>query len=434
MNETGTKFYGWKLVAVFFAVYFFNSSFPYYGGVVINAFMSVEMGLDRSTLGLGFSIFNLAFGLSAPLVGTLVARSGARRTLLYGCAMIAVGSFLMAFAVSTAWHYVLYFGVIIGTGVSMSGVIPIQSSLIFWFKRRRATAMSIVMTATGLGALISAPLLARVVDFSGNWRTGWVLVAITAIIAAVIVVLGAIDQPGSIGQHPDGIDSNTPESESEPVETVSMVYQTADNWTVSEALKERSWWLLALGTFAFLVPFYIAMGHGIVHLLDLGHSKELASFSIGLALMCSIAGRLIAGWLGDRMEPRYIWTVALAMMCIGIFLLQNASTTLMIYAYAAMLGIGMGASYVCMITLIGNYFGSHAYPQITGLILSISTVLAAASPILAGLAYDRTGTYATAFYVTMVMVFLGVLLMPFAAPPAREPDIGLNSVSNTKAV
>lgn len=434
MNERITKFYGWKLVVVLFVVYFFNSSFPYYGGVVINSFMSTEMGLDRSTLGLGFSIFNVAFGLTSPLVGTLVAWSGARRTLLYGCAVITAGSLLMAFAVTSAWHYVVYFGVIIGAGVSLSGVIPIQTSLTYWFKRRKATAMAIVMSASGIGALISAPLLASAIDISGNWRMGWVVVAITAIISAVFVAFGAIDKPENICQHPDGIDDLIRVADSSGIEPATSVYQTSCNWTVSEAIKKPSWWLLALGTFAFLVPFYIAMGHGMVHLLDLGHGKELASFSIGLVLVWSIAGRLLGGWLGDFIEPRFIWTFALAMMFIGIFLLRNASSPNMIYAYAATLGFGMGASYVCMITLIGNYFGARAYAQITGLILSIATVMAASSPILAGLVYDRTGSYGPAFYATMGIVLLGALLMPFAKPPVRASLNTLNADGMTQTV
>jgi MFS family permease len=417
------KFYGWKLVAVFFAVYFLNGTFPYYGGVVINSFMSAEMGLDRSTLGLGFSIFTVAFGLSSPLVGSLVTRIGARKTLLYGCAVLMTGTLLMAFAVSTAWHYYFYFGVIIGVGVGMSGVVPILSSLSFWFKLRKATATAIVLSASGMSALISAPLLAIIVGLTGNWRFGWMTVTITVIIAAIIVAFGAVDTPGAIGQHPDGIDPQAPVIESNAKAYATRVYQSPDSWSVSETFRSQSWWLLAFGSFAFLVPFNIAMGHGVVHLLDLGHGEEMASFSIGLVAMCSIAGRLWGGWLGDRIEPRFIWSVALVVMFAGTFLLKNASTVTMVYAYAAMLGIGMGASLVCMITLTGNYFGTDAYPKIMGWLLSISTVLAAISPILAGIAYDRSGSYEPAFYGAMLITFLGALLMPFATPPKKDKKL-----------
>lgn len=416
------KFYGWKLVSVFFAVYFLNGTFPYYGGVVINSFMSAEMGLDRGALGLGFSIFTVTFGLTSPLVGSLVTRIGARKTLLYGCAVLATGTLLMAFAVSTAWHYNLYFGVIIGIGVGMSGVVPILSSLSFWFKLRKATATAIVMSASGMSALISAPLLAIIVGYTGNWRFGWMTVTITVLITAIIVALGAVDTPAAMDQHPDGIDPRTTAIDSSGEADVPRVYQSLESWSVTETFKSRSWWLLVAGSFAFLVPFNIAMGHGVVHLLDLGHSEEMASFSIGLIALCSIGGRLLGGWLGDRIEPRFIWSVSLVVMFVGIVLLRNASTVAMVYAYAAMLGIGMGACLVCMITLTGNYYGTDAYAKIVGWLLSISTVLAAVSPILAGAAYDSYGSYEMAFWGAMFITILGAFLMPFAYPPQKAPQ------------
>ncbi len=420
MNKKDNKFYGWKLVAVLFAVYFFNAAFPYYGGVVINSFMSADMGLDRSMLGLGFSTFAVAFGLSSPLVGMLVTQFGARSTLLAGCAVLMAGTLLMAFAVSTAWHYIFYFGVIIGIGVSLGSIIPIQSSITFWFNRRRAFAMAVVMSASGVSALISAPLLARIIDVTGNWRMAWVAVTVTALLAAIITALGVIDKPGDIGQKPDGINHQLPGATSRANAHTTKVHQSPDNWSIPEVVRNRSWWLIVFGSFAFLAPFNVAMGHGVVHLLDLGHSKELASFSVGLVVMCSIVGRLLGGWLGDRLEPRITWSAALGMMFLGVFLLKNGSSIAMVYAYAAMLGIGMGASYVCMITLIGNYFGVNSYARIAGLLFPIATVLAAFSPILAGVAYDRLGSYQSAFYVVMIIALLGAITMPFATPPEKD--------------
>lgn len=413
-------FYGWKLVAVFFIVYFLNGTFPYYGGVVINSFMSADMKMERSTLGLGFSIYTVSYGLSTPLVGSLVTAIGTRKTLLYGCVVLTIGALLMAFAVSQAWHYYLYFGIIIGVGVSMSGVVPILSSLTVWFRLRKATATAIVMSASGMSALVSVPLLAIIITYSGNWRFGWVAVAITVIITAFVVAFGAVDTPSAIGQHPDGIDPHTSVTDATSKNHATRIYQSTESWTVSETFQSRSWWLLVLGSFAFLVPFNISMGHGVVHLLDLGHSKEIASFSISLIALFSIGGRLLGGWLGDRVEARLIWSAALMVMLAGTFSLKNASTIMMVYTYAAMLGVGMGASLVCMITLTANYFGIDNYPKIMGWLLSISTVLAAISPILAGVAYDRFSSYETAFNGAMSITFLGASLMLFATPPKKK--------------
>lgn len=424
MKDNNVPFYGWKLVGVLFAIYFFNASFPFYGGVVINSFMSAELGLNRSTLGLGFALFTIALGLSSPLVGMLVVRIGTRKTLLYGCTILVAGTLLMTFAVSAAWHYALYFGVIIGVGVSMGSVIPIQSSLTFWFRRRKAFAMAIVMSATGVGALIAAPLLVKIIDFSGNWRMGWVAVTIAVCAAAIMTAFGVVNKPEDIGQHPDGVDTDTPDTVSSTDARESRVYQSKISWSARNAVKTRSWWLLVLGSIAFLAPFNIAMGHGVVHLLDLGHSKALASFSVGLIVVCSIVGRLLGGWLGDRLEPRFIWSFALALMFFGMLLLMNATNAAMIYFYAATLGIGMGASYVCMITLVGNYFGVNSYAQIMGFLYPAATLLAALSPILAGIVYDRIGSYEIAFYCAMLIALLGTVLMPVATPPGLMANEG----------
>ena len=279
------------------------------------------------------------------------------------------------------------------------------------------------MSAAGVGALIAAPSLAFIIDMTGNWRMGWVAVTIAAVIAAIIAALGVIDKPEDIGQYPDGFDPSLAEATSSTGAHATRVYQSSHNWSVPEAIKNRSWWLMVFGSFAFLAPFYVAMGHGMVHLLDLGHSKELASFSVGLVVMCSIVGRLLGGWLGDRLEPRFTWSAALAMMFAGVFLLKNGSNVAMVYAYAAMLGIGMGASYVCMITLIGNYFGVNSYARIAGLLFPIATVLAAFSPILAGVTYDRLGSYQVAFYAAMIVALMGALSMPFATPPEKDKKL-----------
>ena len=331
-----------------------------------------------------------------------------------------VETLLMAFAVSTVWHYTLYFGVVIGIGVGLGSVIPIQSCLTSWFKRRRATAMAIAMSAAGISTLMSAPLLAKIIDFTGNWRVAWVVVAMTGLAAAIIVAFGVVDRPEYIDQCQDGVDPDIEGTDPGVTGHTTRIYQTSFNWSVGDAIKTRSWWLLVLGTFAFLALFYVSMGHGVVQLLDLGHSKELASFSIGLVVMCSIFGRLTGGFLCDRIEPRYIWSFALGMMFCGIFCLKNGSSPSMVYTYAATLGVGMGASYVCMIASIGNYFGADAYPRIAGLLFPIGTVLAAFSPILAGLAYDRLGSYDSAFQASMAIALLGALSMLFATPPQKN--------------
>ena len=161
-------FYGWKLVAALFAIYLLNTAFPYYGGTVLNAYMAEDLGLSRSALGLGFSVFVIAIGVTSPIVGLLVNTLGIRATLFLGSLLLTAGSLAMALIVSQAWHYYVIFGALCGLGFSVGGVIPVQSGVTYWFRRKKPLAMSIVLCAAGLGSLISILVLNRVVSSLDN--------------------------------------------------------------------------------------------------------------------------------------------------------------------------------------------------------------------------------------------------------------------------
>ena len=169
-------FYGWKLLAVFWVLVFVNLGFPMYGSSVINSVMMHDLNLDRRTLGLLFSLYAIMSGLPGPLVAVCVERFGVKATLILGSLFVTIGSVLMATAVSTGLHAALAFGVLVGIGVAMGGVISTQAGLARWFVRRRALVLAILSTSSGVGGFLAAPLLNRVIaSAGGNWRSGLVV-------------------------------------------------------------------------------------------------------------------------------------------------------------------------------------------------------------------------------------------------------------------
>lgn len=411
------SFYGWKLVAVFFFIYFLNASFPYYGGTVINAFMAEELGLDRSALGLGFSTYVIAVGLSGPLIGMLVNKVGIRVSLTIGGLLITTGALLMSFVTATTWHYVLFFGVIIGVGGSIGSIYPVQTGITLWFRRRKSLAMAIVLCSSGFGALVAAPTVNRIIQSpNASWNEAWWLIAATGLIATVLTLVGVRDKPEDLGQHPDGIDPASID-ESEQLTSKSLVFQTTDPWTMSQAIRTPVFWLLSGATLGFLAPFNLAISHGLVHLRDSGLGDELASLSVGIVVMSSIAGRLLAGFLGDKIEPRFIWAVGLMLLGAGVYCLSIAASAMTVYAYAILLGLGFGAAYLSMATLIGNYFGAAAFAPTLGVLGMGANLLGALSPILGGRVFDQLGSYAPAFSAVIAVAIVASVMALVAVPP-----------------
>jgi cyanate permease len=110
------SFYGWKLLVALSALVSVNMGIAYVGAGVVNAPMANELGLSRSTLGLGSTVFVLVVGLAAPLVARFISLIGPRRTLCFGSCLSALAALLLAVWVDEGWQYVLAYGGILGVG------------------------------------------------------------------------------------------------------------------------------------------------------------------------------------------------------------------------------------------------------------------------------------------------------------------------------
>src|SRR5579859_2720964 len=119
-------FYGWKLLAAFWFIYLVNLGFPTYGQSVVNAYMAKDLHLDRTMLGLAFSLYMLMVGLPGPAVAALVNRIGVRKTLLIGSCSAMLGAISMGLFVHTGWQAVISFGILIGFGSCAGGAIAEQ--------------------------------------------------------------------------------------------------------------------------------------------------------------------------------------------------------------------------------------------------------------------------------------------------------------------
>lgn len=421
-KRTDAGFYGWKLVGVVFIVYLLNTAFPYYGGSVLNAVMAEDLGFSRSALGYGFSAFILCMGLTSPVVGVLVNTLGVRRTLFIGGLILTAGALAMAALTAGEIQYWLFFGGICGLGFSLGGVIPVQSLVTYWFKRQKPLAMSIVLCASGVGSILSIPILNNIVDsFDGNWRMGWYFVAFTSLLSAFIALIWVRNKPGDLGQEPDG----GPEIEgvsgnSDTGSATPQVYQSATSWRTAEAFRTRAALLIIIAACAFTIVFNVCIAHGVVHLRDQGFESAITANSVGWLIMASIIGRLACGTVGGRVEPRLIWSGGLAALALGLFTLSIAKSDWQVYVYTLSAGVGFGASYVSMANIMGNYFGPDSFAPLLGILTTITCVVGAASPALAGISYDQFGGYGPAFNAFIGLALIAAVGIALAHPPNRE--------------
>jgi cyanate permease len=417
------SFYGWKLLAALAVIVSINMGMNYAAAGVIIAPMAKDLGLSRGTLGLGSTVFLLCFGLTAPLVARAVNSLGARVSLCIGSLLVALGSILLATVARQGWHFVVCYGLLLGTGCAFGAMIPAQSCVTIWFEKRRAIALALVLVGAGLGGSISSPLLARFIAASqDNWRVGWFCLFSGALMAAVMSMLLVKNSPEEIGQVTDGNTRTLEEVSSDVALQRSRIYRTQDHWTVGDAMRTPVFWLLTLAAIGESAPGTAAVAHAIPHLRDLGHTPTAAGAALGFFSVCSIAGSLIAGFLCDRMDPRASWALCISVIGCGMFVATRADSELAMYAFTGMVGFGSGAALISWQATIGNYFGPTSFASILCAQLPVSNTIAAASPVLVGLVYDASNTYTPAFVGLGALSFVTAFFLYFANPPLRSPS------------
>ena len=427
MNHSRT-FYGWYLVAVLWLVYFITVGFIFYGANVINTAMVRDLGMDRKTLGAGFAFFHLIqSGLSAPLAAMLINRKGIRFTLALGCILATAGSLLMATVVASSTLFLAVFGVLIGLGIGLGGVLSVQTGITLWFVRKRALAMSAALTASGIGGFVAAPALNALITAGPHeWKTAWIFVGGLCTVAFLITVTFVKNKPSDLGQVPDG-GEEAPKVHEDAAKPHLAVYRTSRHWTPKEALRTRNLWLIFIGIVGFLVPYLFCIAHGVIHLLDRGYAPAAAAMSLGLITLFTFIGKLIGGVLGDRIEPRYVWGASLALMGAGVLIGMNAAGAVSLYLYTILVGTGFGCAFVLMPTVIGNFFGPYAFASIVGIISPLFTLFSSASPFIAGLIYDKIGSYDAAFIGAGLFCLAGMAAILAVKPTEECADGGHKS-------
>lgn len=415
------RFYGWNLLVTFWIVSFINLGFPMAGSSVLNAVMLADLHLDRRTLGLAYSVFSLMSGLPGPLVAYSVRQLGVKHTLIVGSLMVIVGSVLLATLVTTGTLAIVAFGLFVGSGVGTGAILASQAGLARWFIRRRALAMSVLYTSGGIGGFVAAPLANRVMALDhGNWRAGWWMMAVLSCLAALIAFLFVKERPEEVGQLPDGDTAPLEASATHVQPHRRPPFMTAENWTPREALSRATYWLMMVAQLAISCGYVVFGGHGVVHLQDLGHSRDVIALAVGTSAAMALVPPVLVAALGDRVDPRYLWAAFAASMGLGMWLVIHADTVPLMYVSTACIGIGFGGGVLCVMTVISNYFGPEAFPFLGGLAAAINTALSSITPPVAGWLYDQGLGYSGMFRTVAVWSFAAAILLLAIRPPVRR--------------
>ena len=387
-TETG-MFHGWKLIWALSVILFFAAGGSMYVFPVFIESFQQEFGWSMTQISAGAAIFAIVMGLSNPVVGTLVARWGARATMLTGATLLALTS-------------------LAGFAVACSTVLPAQTLVTNWFDRFRGRAMGVTMLGIGAGGFLLPPLNELLIRLLG-WRLTW-LVSFAIMVLVVIPLIAAFvrTRPSDLGLSRDGIASGEARgAESAP----------AGGLTTRTAVTTLTFWLL-IGIFLLQLTGVSALNFHFVPfaIQEIGFTPQQAAFFYGLSIGFSIVGRLSFGLLADRWSPILLMAISLMLAVLGpavlelFFLRLHLQEVQLLWLYAIPFGIGSGGNFVTLPVLVGRCLGELHFSRIMGLLMTGSAVGAIVGIPLSGWVFDQTGSYEWVLIACIVALLLSTLL------------------------
>ena len=402
----------------------------------------------RNDLALGVTAITVAEmlgrmegGLIGPGAGILTDRLGPRIMLAAGGLISGVGFILLYFTHSYVFFLVVFIGLIsLGfRGGYQNASLPAVNQ---WFIRKRALAMSMASTGSGIGGAVVAPLLGLMILTIG-WRPAAMISGI-AVIAVVLPLSVLVKRsPEDMGLRPDGDDpsealEDVPENAAGSSSTGPVGQLTASNrraaeadFTVKEAMRTASFWLIVFAAglrntvhsgLAFLMApvmvwFMAGAGRGETEGL------AISSLFIGAMSLGNLLFKPIIGLVGDRWSKQHLSALAMVAGSLSIVALLNQSGALwQLGVFVTLLAFAESANPLTS-AIIGDFFGRRSFATLRGWQHLPDQFMSMSTPLWMALIFDNTGSFYWSLLPLVAIYALSAIFywtLPAPNPPARR--------------
>ncbi len=407
-------FHGWRVVGAGAVLQALQAAFFIQGYGQYAVVLERQFGWSKTFISAGYAMNRAESGLLGPLQGWLLGRFGTMAVMRSGVVVMSSG--LLALSQIQGKVQFLAALLITAVGASLSGFLSVTTATVKWFERKRARALSL----SGMGFAVGGALVPALVFSLERFGWRWTAAGSGVIFFVVGMTLMSVfdGTPASRGEHVDGLEPSEAAKQVFKAEGVSDIHFTA-----AQALRTRAFWMISLGHASALLVVGAVIAHLSLYLTsEQGYTLQRASFVAGALPLVQLAGNLLGGFLGDKMNKRILASAAMLGHMAGLLLLAFATDRWMIWLFVLVHGLAWGVRGPLMQALRADYFGSTSFGQIMGfssLIVMFGTV---GGPLVAGVLADATGSYRTGFTILALLAGAGLAFFILATPPPPPAD------------
>ncbi|MCZ6788540.1 MAG: MFS transporter, partial [Chloroflexi bacterium] len=351
----------------------------------------------------------------------LIEKLGPRAVTRLGVVMLGVG-FMLFSQIDSVLSYYLTFA-LMAIGASLATFLTVSSAVVNWFIKKRALAIGLTMSGFGFGGLLVPFVAWSLLTF--GWRA-------TAFYSGVLVLLLGLPiaqimrrAPEDYGYLPDGEIENDADRTAashlaeERATTAALRGEPAD-FTLREAMRTSSFWLLSVGHGLAVLTVGAVSLHLIPHVVDrAGLSIPTAAGAVAAMTAFNIVGQLGGGLLGDRVSKRAVAAGCMLLHSAAMIILAYATSIVPVFIFAVMHGLAWGTRGPMMTTIRADYFGRTHFASIMGFSSLIVMLGMIGGPLFAGFMADIADGYTTGFVVIAFLTATGSIFFLLSTKPTQ---------------
>lgn len=347
------------------------------------------------------TILNLAQSLIAPFAGYAMDRYSIRGLICFGATCAGLGFILIAFT-TAFWQIIAIYGSFMMTGVLLAGPLAAQTLAAKWFQQNRGLAIGLSTTGTSIGGVLMAPLITLLYQQYG-WRDAhWMLGIVFIVVIVPLVWMTVRNTPAELGVAP----------ESDAANTTSSLETDVRYWTIAEILRERTFWVIIFAFLPLVTVFGSIQQHLRPYASELGIGSMETAFLVSVFATIMVLGKLFFGIMADRVDHRYLFTMALVAVALVIVGLLSTPDYAVLIGLSGLLGFSAGGFLPLLGAIVASRFGPGSFGSVLGLVGPFLAINAF-GPMAFSELYQLNGNYDFALWAGMVLLVPGAIAIAF---------------------
>jgi MFS family permease len=360
-------------------------------GLVLPA-MREDLGLSYAQAANLGTVTALGYLSLVMLAGVFAGRFGGRLAILLGLVMGALG--FLGLSLASNYYVLLALMVLLGFATAFA-YTPLISLLGAWYPEKRGTIIGLANSGVGLGMLLTGSLVPWIThrDPANGWRLVWIIFAVAALAAALLVYLVLRDPP----------DQDRASSQKKGSTTPRSVYRNSHVIT-------------------------IGLIYGVVGITYIVQSIFMYSFALDVGISAASAGRLVAlmglisifagpgwGWAADRIGHANALMICMSLSLMGTLLPVFWPVTTAFALHYVLLGFSITGLFTSILAASTSTVQAAQAPVAVSFVTLFFALGQLLGPAIAGLLIEWQDGFRLVFALSAGLMIFGIILSLISA-------------------